>query len=199
MKKFLLLLALYVFIAAQVNAQSAGDKWVGGSIGFTTSKEEDKLRTYDYNIMPEFGYVLNDRFALAIALGYDHSEFVSSYHSAENAFSDYVDYVVNRNGFVVNPFVRYTILKGNIGGLFVDGGASYKYYKVQYHNNHEKIEDFEIGFRPGVAIVLSSRLSLIGRFGFLGYRTFDSKYYYDKTSGFNIDMKSFSLGVNVMF
>lgn len=197
MKKILFCLVLLSFVMPFAKAQSVGDKWVGGSIGFTTSKEDDKLRTYDYNIVPEFGYILSDRFALGIALGYDHAEYVSSYHSAENAFSDYVDYVVDKNGFVVNPFVRYTILKGSIGGLFVDGGINYKYYKIQYHNNHEDSSEYEMGFRPGVAVVLSSRLSLIGRFGFLGYSS--SRYETDVTSGFNINMKNVSLGINVVF
>lgn len=195
MKKNFITFILMIAVLPLIKAQSVGERWVGGSVGFTTTKVTDFERVYNYNITPEFGYILTDKFALGISVGYDHNEH-NSYYSIDG---DTKEYVVKRDGFTINPFVRYTFLKGNIGGLFVDGGVKYGHYKTRYIQSDDKENDFEIGFRPGVALVLSSKLSLVGRFGFLGYS--QQKREADKrdTFGFNFDMNNVSLGVNVIF
>lgn len=195
MKKILLIFVLVTVFMPLVNAQSVGEKWIGGSIGFTTNKENDEDRTYNYNITPEFGYILTDKLALGIAIGYDHSEYNRFY----SANGEHLNFVAKKNGYTINPFVRYTFLKGNIGGLFIDGGVKYGYYKEDLFSYEIESHEIEAGFRPGVAVVLSSKLSLIGRFGFLGYERRFSDDSYRDSFGFNFDMKNVSLGVNVVF
>lgn len=66
-----------------------------------------------------------------------------------------------------------------------------------------KTTDLEVGFRPGVAVNVSERVSLIGKFGFLGYQ-------YGKTGsgntaaktnsfGFYFDLNNIQLGMNLKF
>jgi len=185
MKKILLTLTVILGLTTTVNAQEAGKFWVGGSVGFKTSKVTDGDRLTNYNIVPEFGYVLNDNWGLGINLGYKHDE------RAVAGLKQKTD------GFTVNPFARYSFLKGNIGNLFIDGGAGYSYSKVK--STDTKVHELEVGFRPGVAINVSDKVALTGKFGFLGYQY--EKYGDRKTNtfGFDFDLRQIQLGVNFVF
>lgn len=189
MKKLIFTLAVVFGLTSMtsVNAQGAGSMWAGGSVGFETSKVKDGDRHTNYNIIPEFGYVIYDDFGVGIRLGYAHREFGDAD----------LERKVKTDGFTVNPFARYSFLKGNIGGLFVDGGAGYTYTKNK--TTDTKIHEFEVGFRPGVAITVSNNLALTGKFGFLGYQY--EKYGSRKTNsfGFDFDMSQIELGLNIVF
>ena len=185
MKKMIFTLAMVFGLTSVMNAQQAGKTWVGGSVGIETSKVKDGLRTTNYNIMPEVGYNMTDNFGLGIRLGYVHNE----YEAAGNK--------VKEDGFAVNPFARYSFLKGNIGGLFVDGGVGYEYAKNK--TTSVKTHEFEVGFRPGVALNVSDKVALTGRFGFLGWQYEKMGERKTNTFGFDFDLRQVQLGVNILF
>ncbi len=185
MKKLLLTIAVVLGLSTTLSAQSPGNIWVGGSVGFNTSKTKNADRLTNYNVIPEIGYVVSDSWGVGVKLGYAHDEVVRNNHKNK------VD------GFGVNPFARYTFAKGDIGGLFVDGGVGYTYSKTKGSDikNHE----IEVGFRPGVAFNVTDNIALTGKFGFLGYQ-------YDKLGelktnsfGFDFDLSQIMLGMNIVF
>lgn len=194
MKKLFLTLAVLFSVATIANAQDVGKIWVGGSVSFKSEKTDGFDRTNNYRIIPEIGYVVSDKLGVGIKLGYGHFE---STKTIIDATGNTISTKSKENGFTVNPFVRYSVLKGNIGGLFVDGGVGYSYLKEKGADN--KLHQWEVGFRPGVAVNVSDQVSLTGKFGFLGYE--NKKYGSRKTNsfGFDFDMTQVELGVNFVF
>ena len=71
MKK-ILLTALVAVASLAANAQV----WVGGEVGFNatkTSLDGDKLGSAAYfNLLPEIGYSINDKFDVAVTIGISH-------------------------------------------------------------------------------------------------------------------------------
>ena len=186
MKKQILSLAVVMCcLIPGVNAQNRGDWWVGGSVGVDYSKVKNGNELTNYNILPEAGYAFSDRWAVGMSLGYVHDE---SMLGADK---------VKRDGFTVNPFARFSFLHGRIGNLFLDGGAGYTYIDNKYTDN--ETNRFEVGIRPGVVVNVSDRVSLLGKFGFIGYE-------YDKTGSVktnhfaaNFDLNQILLGINFRF
>jgi len=197
MRKILLITILLAVIVS-ANAQDAGKIWVGGSIGFSTTKTTDLDRTYDYNILPEIGYVVSDNIGVGINLGYTHSE--DSYLGTSSTGTS--SYKYKSDGFKVNPFVRMSFLKGDIGSLFVDGGVGYTYIKNKYNSEYredDKTNTFDVGFMPGIALNVSDKVILTAKYGFLGYthsKTGDVK---TDTFGFNFNFNRALFGVNFIF
>ncbi len=185
MKKLLLVFALVVG-AVTVSAQEVGSVWVGGSAGITTSKPKGGSSTTNYKFIPEVGYVLSDNLGVGVKLGY-----------AKDMQSFGKEGSLKVKTFNVNPFVRYTFLKGGIGSLFVDGGIGYANSDIE--GADKKMNTYELGFRPGVAINVTEKVSVLGHFGFLGYQ--HEKWGDAKTNtyGLDLDMTQFTLGVNVFF
>lgn len=186
MKKLIFTLAIMCGVVTGVSAQSPGKVWVGGSVGIETSKVKDGDRLTSYNIIPEVGYVVSDNWGVGIKLGYRHDEY-------DGGSIGKLKY----DGFSVNPFARYAFLKGDIGGLFVDGGAGYTYMKDK--TTDIKTNIFEVGFRPGVSLNVSDKVALTGKFGFLGYKYEKEGDKKTNSFGFDFDMSQVQLGVNLLF
>lgn len=185
MKKLLLSLTVLISMVVGANAQEVGQMWAGGSVGFNTSKTDGFDRHTNYRIIPEFGYVVSSDWGIGVKLGYGHSELSTTTSSKEKV-----------DEFTINPFARYSFLKGDIGGLFVDSGVGYTHGKVK---NGAKSDALEIGFKPGVAIALSERLALTGRYGFLGYKYNKKGELKTNEFGFDFDLSSVELGLNIVF
>lgn len=190
MKKLIFTLAIMLGLATTVSAQEVGQMWVGGSVGFNSSKIGDGDRVSSYRIIPEFGYAFSENMGVGIKLGYAHNKSVLG---IDATFKD---------AFTVNPFLRMAFLKGEMGSLFVDGGAGYTYGKSDKDpvtDKSTKLNAWEVGFRPGVAVNVSKRITLTGKFGFLGYQ--HSKLGEIKTDdfGFDFDLGQTELGVSLVF
>ena len=149
-----------IFASFTANAQI----WLGGEIGLSTNKTtlgSDYLNSSaSIAITPEVGYRLNDRWAVALRLGYNH---------LRNHEVQLIDITVtgNCNQLSVEPFARYTILRANTIALFIDGGIHYSaLYKYGYDS---PLNNFGIGIRPGVSLALSNTVSLVGHLGNMGY------------------------------
>ena len=189
MKKVILSLVLLCGIAFTAQAQEVGSKWVSGSVGVWSSKTGDAKRTTDFNFVPEFGYVIGENMGVGVKLGYARSNM------------ELFGTPVKADSYGVAPFVRYTFCKGNIGGLFVDGGIGYEHtkYKATSGGSALKEDSFELGFRPGVSVNVCDRVALLGTFGFLGYQ--HSKIGDTKSNefGLDLDLSQVMLGVSFIF
>ncbi len=185
MKKLFFTLAIMFGLTSVVNAQNTGKMWLGGSVGLNTTKVTHGNRLTNFNITPELGYMTNEDLGVGIRFGYAHKEY------------DLKGAKAKADGFTVNPFARYSFLKGELGGLFVDGGVGYTYSKLKTVDT--KVHELEVGFRPGVAFNVTNNISLIGKFGFLGYEY--EKFGSQKTNsfGFDFDLDQIQLGMNIVF
>lgn len=186
MKKLFFTLAIMLGLATTVSAQEVGQIWVGGSVGFNSTKVGDGDRTTSYRIIPEIGYVFAENLGIGVKLGYAHNKSILG---SEETFKD---------SFTVNPFVRYSFLKGSIGGLFIDGGVGYTYGKGE-GDNAAKLNAWEVGFKPGVAIQVSDKITLTGKFGFLGYQHSKLGDHKANDFGFDFDLSQTELGVSLVF
>ena len=112
MKKFLMTLAA-AFVAVAASAQV----YVGGSLGINSTKidgEDDATITYKF--LPEIGYKFSDSWAAGVNFGW----------AKEGVTSDDDDLTVNT--FEVNPYARFTFVKGKVVNVFCDGSVGYKHY-----------------------------------------------------------------------
>ena len=194
MKKLIFTLAI-VLAAATVSAQESGKMWVGGSVGFSSSKTKGSDAQTSYKILPEFGYFIQDNLAIAVSVGYKHLEGAQLKDLTNANLDAAVDGELE--GFTIAPFVRYTFLKGNVGGLFIDGGVGYSHLKEKTADI--KYNMFDIGFRPGVAINVTDNLAVTGKFGFLGYQYTKAGHAKTNSFGLDFDMTQFLVGVSYVF
>lgn len=186
---FTLVIALGAFFS--VNAQEVGQMWVGGTVGLWSSKVKGADNELSFKVLPEFGYVISDNVGIGISLGGGHT------YGGELNFKDGQSGGRAANYYRVNPFVRYAFLKGDMGSLFFDGGVGYEHWKVC--NGGPKTNRLDVGFKPGVALNVSDKVSLIGKFGFLGYK-YDKQGDVKRNSfGFDFDMNNIELGMNLKF
>ena len=61
---------------------------------------------------------------------------------------------------MVNPYVRFTPFKSGILLGFIDGGVEF---------GLGDYEGLQIGFKPGIAILLTNRITAATQFGVIGY------------------------------
>lgn len=194
MKKVFLTLAIALGVTTAANAQDVGKMWVGGTVGFSATKSTgDDNTKLDFKVLPEFGYILSENIGVGIALGGSHT------NTTIESLQGSVDTQVNT--YIVNPFLRYTFLKGDIGALFFDAGAAYGHQK--YVNKGPTGQSLEVGFKPGVAVNISDNIALIGKFGFLGWQYAHLKNGSEKAHsnkfGFDFDMTNIQIGANIKF
>jgi opacity protein-like surface antigen len=151
MKK-IILAALVAFVSVSANAQF----WAGGSVGFNTSKTSidgnELSKENQFRLIPEIGYKLNDKWDIAVALGYNHISGKG---------------IDSQNGFAINPYARYTFAQCGDFSFFADGGFSYGF------NHTSGVEDnlnaWEIAIKPGISYALSEKVSLVAHVGNVGW------------------------------
>ena len=174
MKK-IILTALVAVASLAANAQI----WVGGEVGFTADKttfDGDKIGNGSYfNLIPEIGYTINDKFDIALGIGISHYNGNGRvYGVAGNDFvSQEMGDHINRNTFMLNPYVRYKFAKAGDFTFFVDGGfAFYMIHSNQFVDENGKTKNangWDIAIKPGIAYNLSDKVSLVAHVGRLSY------------------------------
>lgn len=147
MKKILALAAAAVIgLSAQ-----AKDLYIGGSVGVWHNETKDETTA---NILPEIGYNLSDKWAIGTTIGYKY----------------YGHSKTHNNSFVFNPYARFSYFKSGIVTLFVDGGVDMAFGRTSYNGHSgDTSAAFGIGFRPGVAVNLNQKFSLVAHLGRLGF------------------------------
>ena len=139
-----------IAVAATMNAQV----WVGGELGYKASHLNGSDNTEKVlTIAPEVGYNFNDKFALAVKLGYE-------YASTAEVLGDNFE---NVNSYVVNPYVRFTFAKVGNFSAFVDGGASYTTSHIKDFDDN--VNAVGVAVTPGIAYAVSPKVTLVSHLG----------------------------------
>lgn len=172
MKKFLLALA----VAAGSFTTADAQVFLGGRLGLM---HNSKTEATHVSIAPEVGYVLNNQWTVATELSYDLQEKALGNRDL--------------NTFSFNPYARYTAVSWGPVNLIFEGGVNLGWEKVKGNNAQFT---WGVGVRPGLAVNVSPRVSLVTRMGFLGYRDSDVN---GKVYGYNFSSKDLSFGVYYNF
>ena len=150
MKK-IFMMAVMAVAALSANAQT----WVGGELGFTSSHVNGLGTEKNFTIQPEVGYSLNDKFDVALKIGY-------SYYS-EKLNKNLGNYKFNANEFEVSPYVRYKFVKAGNFFAFVDGGLNYA--TIHYNGTEKNQNEFGVFVTPGIAYSVSNKVTLVSHLG----------------------------------
>ena len=208
MKK-IILTALVAVASLAANAQI----WIGGEVGFSagkTSIDGDKQGSgAKFNLIPEIGYTINDKFDVALAIGISHANYNGDGYAQTYDYDFYAegtpfglkggDY--NRNALKINPYVRYKFAKAGDFTFFVDGGFSY----TRIHYSHAQWADknnatqWGLGFKPGLAYNLSDKVSLVAHVGELGYNFFKMGDLKNNEFNLGVSGNNISFGAYVSF
>ncbi|MDR2914686.1 MAG: porin family protein [Tannerella sp.] len=172
MKKLLLL-----FIFACMIALADAQVYVGGSVSVWVD-ENKKTETTTLDFLPEVGFVLSDRWSLGTVLGYTQKE---------------VDGTSTNKTFEFAPYARFSFYRFDLVRLFVD--ANFSLYSSKA-GKADRQTTYGVGLKPGVALDLSDRISLVAKYGFFGYRQYDDDH---DAFGFNINGNGLSLGMFYTF
>ncbi|WP_294593397.1 outer membrane beta-barrel protein [uncultured Bacteroides sp.] len=143
MKKIVMFLFV-MMVALSVKAQV----YVGGTLSVW---HDSDLESTTFIISPEIGYNLNEKWAIGGNIGF-----------AYNKVDD-----VKSTAFAIAPYARYSYYENKIVRLFLDGGFGISTSKL---DDSDSVTGFEVGVKPGIAIKLNDKFSLVAKCGFLGYR-----------------------------
>ena len=163
MKKIMMTLVATV-MALTVNAQA----YVGGGVGVAST---DDVTTFKF--LPEVGFNLNEDWAVGAAFGWQGATDGGA------------------KTWIVNPYARYTFIKGKMVNVFMDGGIGFAH---TYNAGHDE-NGMEIGLKPGVAVNLGERLSFVAHFGFIGYNQIKNNNTKISDDSWGIDID----GNNILF
>ncbi|MBQ0085428.1 MAG: outer membrane beta-barrel protein [Prevotella sp.] len=179
MKKLVLLVAL---VACSLGASA--QIWVGGELGLgfknptgdAKTELNDNTQT-EFRIQPEIGYSLNEKWDIAIGLG-----FTSMTNEGNEKDNNYTK-------FNVNPYARYTFFNTGKVGFFVDGGVD---FGILSPKEGDSTNEFSVALRPGIKFAASEKITLVAHLGGLGYKTVQDRY---NEFGFNVDGRALSFGM----
>lgn len=191
MKKLFLTLAV-AFASLAANAQL----YVGGEVGAWRNSDDNKT---DFNLKPEIGYQLNDKWDLGIGIGFSHK-----YRGKEDGEAS-----VKTNSFYVDPYARWSFVKFGPVRMFLDitagVGTSKRKHTVTMLGEEKTISDdadvaWRVGVQPGVAVGLCKNLDFIAHVGFIGYTDADKESIspYGK-KGFGFDLSSNNLNFGFVY
>lgn len=171
MKK-LIMIAVMAVVAASASAQV----YVGGGLGFNyeKGKEDGAKSTTQFNIKPEVGYTLTEKWAVGMQIG-----LTSEKKEDCDALT----------GFSVEPYARYTFASIDKVSFFVDGGVGYETF------GKDKGNEFRIGVRPGVNFNVAEGINVRAKLGYLGYKTQSEEADNKNKFGFNVDGNTLELGI----
>lgn len=164
--------------------------YVGGTAGLWRNNKDDLGLTV-FSVAPEVGYNLDEKWAVGAEVGYG---YVKAQSEKLNVL-----HLEKLNVLHFSPYARYTCYETGIVRLFLDGGLGIASVKVNGASDREN--GFEIGVKPGVAIKLTDKFSLIAKVGFLGYRDdyAASEEYASQGFGFNLSGTDLKFGFQVNF
>ena len=164
MKKIILTAIIAIATLTGVNAQHYR-WWVGGR----TSLWNGEYKT-SFTVAPEAGYQITPQLTAATSLALEAYRF--AYEGNINSSTSV--------GLIFNPYMRYTFFKTGILMGFVDGG-----FEVGLGD----YDGLQIGFKPGLAMILSNRFTAAFQFGFIGYN--DGKDIGGRDKGFGFDLSGY--------
>jgi hypothetical protein len=173
------------FVAAVMAVSASAQVYVGGNVGIASydpGYEGSKSETV-YSVLPEIGYSFDSDWAAGVAFGWSKGALRQNDLTFDSNMT---------HTFEVNPYVRYTAIKGKVVNVFVDGAFGYKHY-------NDLGNSWSLGLKPGVAVNVD-KFSFVAHIGFVGYENFKPEGG-DASSvwGVDFDGNNISLGVYYNF
>jgi hypothetical protein len=169
MKKLVLTAIIVIATLTGMNAQTY-KWWAGGRTSFWTNDYGTS-----FSVAPEVGYQITPRLTVATSL---------AYHARTTDNSLTPDF----SGFVVNPYMRFTAFKSGILLGFVDGGMEF---------GIGDYDGLQIGFKPGIALLLTDRITAATQFGFIGYN--DGNGIGGRSKGVGFDLSGYCTTFGIFF
>ena len=185
---------IFALIAAAAIAVGASAQVVtGGSFGFShTSLKGDDLDIdwggSSFKIFPSVGYQLDDQLTVGMQIGFAHgfgtlgnlspSDLKTAVSAvvggAVDVLSDDEGMDISLNTFMFAPYARYNYLTlGKKLNLFLEGTFTYGIVKLKGDVDvaqDPKINMFQIAVAPGASYDLTDNVSLVVKFGSLGFQ-----------------------------
>ena len=175
MKKVLMTL----FVMFAVVTAYAQEMYVGGGISLWRDTDAE---ISSFSISPDFGYELNERWAVG-------GQLVLDFNSKSST-------LVNKyTSFAIAPYARFSYYENSIVRLFLDMGFG---ISVNKPKNGSSVTGFEVGVKPGLAVKLNDNFSFVTKVGFAGFR---DDYLSGGKSGFGVDVdgEAISIGIEYAF
>ncbi len=216
-KKIIALVALLACFTMGASAQV----YVGGSLGFTSSKLSSNGHDQDgssFKLLPEIGYQLDQDISIGVQIGYSHgyaafgsltvTDFKAAMNTAVSTSMDIYEDDYKLNSFTFAPYVRYTFARFGKANLFFEGSVGYTSVKADdtpkvqnAGGGEQKMDVVEIALRPGISFQLSDNISLLAKLGSLGWMQAKEKESDMKINRFGLDMDTYNLlfGLNFHF
>lgn len=194
MKKLFLTVVL-----AAASLTASAQAYIGGELGFWRNSDANHT---SFNIRPEVGYTLSDKWALGIGVGYNHN------YKGLGEVNGQTIAGIKTNSIAVDPYARWTFAKFGPVSFMLDMGFGVNTYKVKGDYNSPltgKSETYKgdaqvgwrIGVQPGVKVNLAKNIDFVAHLGFLGYQDADDDYcaYGENGFGFNLSSNNLTFGV----
>lgn len=237
MKKFTILLSIFLLAIGSSIAQdptfgesiesnslgegpmTSGRWYLGGMLGFTvqTEKHEDTGTTTDgpkttnFDFIPSFGYVLNDKWAVGLGIGYESQ----SVKTIETDFDGNDVELKNSLGqFVIMPMVGYyTQLTNNLycipyfyfGFGFGTTKNEFLDFDGQVATLEGKISSFEVGVAPSLKYFFSNYWAISLAYGSLFYQNTtitpdkENTDHKNKTASYGLDLNLSSINLGLYY
>ena len=206
MKKVLLIAACAVFTLG-ANAQDEGSSsskkmWLGGTVAFgsgsSTNENNATQNTSSsrWEFGPEFGYMLNEKMAIGLALSLNGSSW-----SQDNADED----KSSSFGYEVTPFFRYYFAEaGNFKflgqlNLGFGGGSTSREDNTGVTYEDGTYSTLNVGINPGVQYWFNDKWSMISTIGLLGYQSRTDKDGYKDANGKDNEVSNSGFGIGADF
>lgn len=142
-------------MASALTAASA-QVWIGGDLEYqmnsSTKKSGDTNKSETFNIAPEVGYDLNNKWSVAAKLQFTHN---------------YGDNGEINNSISISPYVRYYYYEFDKVRLLIDGGMNAGTTHVR--GTESNINTFGLFLKPGVAYELNDRFGIEAHIGSLDW------------------------------
>ena len=217
-KKLFVLVALLAFITT-ANAQW----YVGGSVGFTSTTIDNGNSDESgssFKIIPDIGYKFDNYLSFGLQVGYSSgvcsfgslsvTDIKSAISTLTGAYADISNEDMKLKGFTISPYVRYTIVNFGRANLFFEGYIGYNYISADsspsvstddedYGGDEFKVNAFELGLRPGVAVQVTDKLELLCKLGAISYMSAKEKESDMKISRFGVNADTYNLLLGVSF
>jgi hypothetical protein len=195
MKKILLAL-IALSTTTWVTAQEDALKmWLGGTVNYCSSTDDDDNDVTDFTFGPSFGYSINENLAVGLGIGYSASE--------ENDLKG--------NFWEVNPFFRYywkcAEMFAGYGALNLSYGAGSQEVQVGLDEvKDDEYNQFNVEISPGIQFWFKNHWSINSELGFFSYTStndvsddVNDEDFKSSKMKFGIDFNRIKFGLNYHF
>jgi len=211
MKKTLLIVLSILFaigVEAQGTANTSSNQgsgarmWIGGSGGFYSSNDKfvdnstKDLSSFEYNIGPSFGFMLNDKMAVGINVSFNSLTKKRNNNTSDETIN---------TGYAFQPFFRYYFAGMDNFKFYGDIAASFGGGKSKFTDNtgnkdrEQKYGTFGLGLYAGAQYWFTPSWSMASSIGLLGYNSKTSNKGETDNKGNSIEEKTSGFGLNATF